>query len=353
MKFYVNGTRRGLGKYIYDRLNVVESLEECDVFINCKHDGFLQVDLLYKACELGKRVINIGSYASDWIFHPQQKKYTYAIEKKALRDANSQLFDNGYNTTCLNLGYLDSESVEHITSNKMTHRSVVNNIEWILTHPHRVKEITITPNESKKENKYNDQVVKEIGTLAYDERITISDNLRDYSTMYANCYKQLHQFGQYDLEKVRAEVAVLLEAHELHDNQIMLQSLDGKDFYTGITQVSKIPEGIVENDFDKLNVHEDSEIARFINDLGITRARLLVLPEKTCYTFHFDPTSRIHLVVKTNEWAFMADEKWRLFHMPDDGYPWYVDTTYPHTAINSALEDRIHIMGRAPQKPYK
>ena len=49
MKFYITGIRRGLGKYLHDRLNVVETLEECDVFINCKHDGFTQVDNLYKA----------------------------------------------------------------------------------------------------------------------------------------------------------------------------------------------------------------------------------------------------------------------------------------------------------------
>ena len=56
MKFYVTGTRRGLGKYLYERLNTVESLEECDIFINCKHDGFEQVHMLYEAASLGKKV---------------------------------------------------------------------------------------------------------------------------------------------------------------------------------------------------------------------------------------------------------------------------------------------------------
>ena len=44
----------------------------------------------------------------------------------------------------------------------------------------------------------------------------------------------------------------------------MLQSLDGKDFYTGVWQIDTIPEGMEENDFNKLNVPEDSEIARLI-----------------------------------------------------------------------------------------
>lgn len=79
MKFYITGIRRGLGKYLHDRLNVVETLEECDIFINCKHDGFSQVDNLYEAIGLGKRVINLGSYASDWIYHPSKTDYVYAI----------------------------------------------------------------------------------------------------------------------------------------------------------------------------------------------------------------------------------------------------------------------------------
>ena len=61
MKFFITGTRRGLGAALLDYYGNCNSLEECEVFINCKHDGFKQVELLYKAAELGKRIINIGS----------------------------------------------------------------------------------------------------------------------------------------------------------------------------------------------------------------------------------------------------------------------------------------------------
>jgi hypothetical protein len=166
--------------------------------------------------------------------------------------------------------------------------------------------------------------------------------------MYAAQHKKINR--KYNLTKIREEIKDL---PDLHDNQIMLQSRDGKDFYTGLLQIDKLPEGSSEDDFNKLNVHEDSEIARFIQAEGLTRTRLMVLPPKGCYTFHFDPTPRIHLVVETNEWAFMTDDKWRLFHVPDNGYPYYFDTTKPHTAINSSLEPRIHIVGIAPLKPYK
>ena len=60
--FYITGTRRGLGEALSKFYDTVDTLEECDVFINCKHDGFQQVELLYEAAELDKRIINIGFY---------------------------------------------------------------------------------------------------------------------------------------------------------------------------------------------------------------------------------------------------------------------------------------------------
>ena len=59
MKFYITGTRRGLGKALSEKYNIVDNLNEADVFINCKHDGFSQVDLLYKAAELNKKIIYV------------------------------------------------------------------------------------------------------------------------------------------------------------------------------------------------------------------------------------------------------------------------------------------------------
>tara|TARA_B110000261_G_scaffold75677_1_gene87601 strand:+ start:3546 stop:4583 length:1038 start_codon:yes stop_codon:yes gene_type:complete len=345
MKFYINGIRRGLGKYLHDRLNVVETLEECDIFINCKHDKFKQVDLLYKACELGKRVISIGSYASDWIYHPKKDVFNYAVEKKALRDANSQLFDNGHEVCCLNLGYIDTERSCEITESKMTCKSVLDNIEWLLLHPHRIKEITITPRDKIHDDRNKDD------SLVTSEQLRVSDNLYDYTAMYATQHKQLP--NTYDIAKIQEEINTLKDIHGLSGGQLMLQSLNGEDFYTGLFQLDRMPEGNVEADFNKLNIPDDWEMSRFIKEEGLTRTRLIVMEEKQCYTMHFDPTPRIHLVIKTNPWSFMTDNKWKLFHIPADGHPYYFDTTKAHTAINSALEDRIHIVGIAPLKLYK
>jgi hypothetical protein len=140
LNFYITGTRRGLGKALQTKYGNCNSLDECDIFINCKHDGFLQVDLLYQAAALNKKIINIGSHASDYTF-----KYRYAIEKNALREANHQLFTAGVNTTCVNFGYIDTESQKDKNVPKMSVEYCLEIVDWILAQPHRIKEITVCP----------------------------------------------------------------------------------------------------------------------------------------------------------------------------------------------------------------
>lgn len=144
MIYYITGTKRGLGKALEEKYGNCYSLEECDIFINCKHDGFEQVELLYKAAELGKRIINIGSAASDWT-KGVKPTFKYAIEKKCLKDTNDQLFYEGVDTCICNFGYFDTERVAHIETSKMSLDYILEVIEWIIDQPHRVKEITIIP----------------------------------------------------------------------------------------------------------------------------------------------------------------------------------------------------------------
>ena len=142
MKFYITGTRRGLGKVLSEKYDTVDDLNTCDVFINCKHDGFEQVKLLYQAAELNKTIINIGSNASD---ETKKIKHIYAVEKSALDKANHQLYYQGVNTTIVRFGYFDSPRVAHINRKKMSIEYCVSVIDWILNQPHRVKEITVCP----------------------------------------------------------------------------------------------------------------------------------------------------------------------------------------------------------------
>ncbi len=144
MKFYITGTKRGLGKALEELYGNCNSLEECDIFINNKHDGFSQVELLYKAARLDKQIINIGSAASDMV-KGYKKRFKYGLEKKTLKDANDALFYEGINTTIINFGYFDSPRVSHIKVNKMDISYCVGIVEWVLEQPHRVKDITIIP----------------------------------------------------------------------------------------------------------------------------------------------------------------------------------------------------------------
>jgi NAD(P)-dependent dehydrogenase (short-subunit alcohol dehydrogenase family) len=142
MRYYITGTRRGLGERLLQVFGSVSSLEECDVFINCKHNGFEQVELLYKAAELGKRIINIGSNSPD---QTKKKPHPYQVEKAALDKANDQLFYQGVNTTIIRFGYIDTPRVENIPDNKMPVDYCVDVILWVLQQPHRVKDITVCP----------------------------------------------------------------------------------------------------------------------------------------------------------------------------------------------------------------
>lgn len=146
MKFFITGRRRGLGKYLAERYETVESLDDADVFINCKHDGFSQVDLLKIAAASGKRVINIGSDAADE-YCSNNSNWIYSVEKMALDAANEILYYQGYNTTIIRLGWIDSESVAGVDVKKIPLQDVKDIIDWVLKSPHRIKDITIAPKQ--------------------------------------------------------------------------------------------------------------------------------------------------------------------------------------------------------------
>ena len=142
MKYYITGTRRGLGMALKEKYETVDDLKNCDIFINCKHDGFNQVNLLYEAAKLDIKIINISSNSGDG---NKKTPWIYAVEKTAIDKANEQLFYQGIDTTSIRFGYFDSPRVSHVNDKKMSIEYCVNIIDWIIKQPHRVKEITICP----------------------------------------------------------------------------------------------------------------------------------------------------------------------------------------------------------------
>ena len=141
MSFYITGTRRGLGKVLAWKFGNTGSMQHCDVFINCKHNDFDQVDMLYKAHEAGvKRIINIGSNSPD---ETKRDPHIYAVQKAALDAANDQLFYQGVNTTNIRFGWFDSERVAHIDAKKLDMDYCAEVVQWVVDQPHRIKDITV------------------------------------------------------------------------------------------------------------------------------------------------------------------------------------------------------------------
>ena len=79
-------------------------------------------------------------------------------------------------------------------------------------------------------------------------------------------------------------------------------------------------------------------------NLGMYRSRLMKMSSKTCYSYHRDPTKRIHIPLITNDKCFFVIDD-EVSYYPADGSHYLVDTTKKHTFVNASREDRIHIVG--------
>ena len=73
------------------------------------------------------------------------------------------------------------------------------------------------------------------------------------------------------------------------------------------------------------------------------RVRLMMSRPKTCLSWHTDSGRRIHIPLITNPGARLVIED-DAHHLPADGSVYLADTTLFHTAFNSGLEPRIHMV---------
>lgn len=172
MKIGLTGHTRGLGKSVYDSLiklynvigfsrtngydvqspnKIIESLTDCDVFINNVYYETHQSNLFFKLFEkwkdLEKTIININSSSvhQSGAWNPQ-----YVANKKHLNDITQSLIDKYPNKKCriinLNLGTLDThKNFENF--NKIEVSKVAELIEWCINQPHgiEVQQLTILP----------------------------------------------------------------------------------------------------------------------------------------------------------------------------------------------------------------
>ena len=134
---------------------------------------------------------------------------------------------------------------------------------------------------------------------------------------------------------------ILLELESLpsYDTQLSLQ----------VTQTGSGGEGKLEN---LNNVEKDFNIFAYdipytnsiLSELGMYRSRLMRMGPKTCYSYHWDPTKRMHIPLITNENNFFVIDD-EVSRYPADGSHYLVDTTKKHTFVNASFESRLHIVG--------
>lgn len=98
------------------------------------------------------------------------------------------------------------------------------------------------------------------------------------------------------------------------------------------------------NEFRGTYFEELYKELQIFSGYNIARMRIMYLPARTCYSFHFDNTKRYHIGISTNQGAFLVFAGEPPVHIPRDGYVYEVDTRNYHTAINCGDSPRVHLV---------
>lgn len=143
-----------------------------------------------------------------------------------------------------------------------------------------------------------------------------------------------------DIELILLELENILPKYV---EQISLQGVEGNhNPYQSIGRLDSLNHS--EKDFNVPIFSKLEYTNSVLKDLNIFRARVMNMAPKTCYTYHKDPTKRMHIPLITNENCFFVIED-EVVRLPADGSSYLIDTTKKHTFINASLEERIHIVG--------
>jgi hypothetical protein len=142
-----------------------------------------------------------------------------------------------------------------------------------------------------------------------------------------------------NLARVIKELNVLPE----YDQQICLQGTEeDRDPFLGCGKLKRI---LFEEEEFIIPLFDIPYTNSIIKELGMYRTRVLRLFPQQCYTYHKDPTKRIHIPLISNEKCFLIVGK-ELIQLPADGSHHLIDTTQLHTSINAhGRKERIHIVG--------
>ena len=108
-----------------------------------------------------------------------------------------------------------------------------------------------------------------------------------------------------------------------------------------------------EEDFSEVcdylkGTYTEEVINTIFKEYGAVRGRYMMMNWKSCLTYHYDETPRIHLPLVTNDGCFMIiDDKTEKLH---ESTAYLVDTTKRHTALNAGEHLRFHMVFCLPPK---
>ena len=134
---------------------------------------------------------------------------------------------------------------------------------------------------------------------------------------------------------------ILLELESLpeYDTQLSLQVTSSGS--SGEGKLNNL--NFLEKDFNVF-AYDLPYTNSILSELGMYRTRLMNMKPKTCYSYHWDPTKRMHIPLITNENNFFVIDD-EVSRYPADGSYYLVDTTKKHTFVNASFENRLHIVG--------
>ena len=101
--------------------------------------------------------------------------------------------------------------------------------------------------------------------------------------------------------------------------------------------------------FDQIHpLLKDSVIDHLLSNLPFTiwRLRLMAMQPNTSYSWHSDPTPRIHIPIFTNEdCLFSFPDQGIITNLKANGSIYWTDTTKTHSFLNKSTSIRIHLVG--------
>lgn len=168
-----------------------------------------------------------------------------------------------------------------------------------------------------------------------------------------------------DLSQIFSDIENIDFNNKWHNNQIGLKHRIGstdiwKDCIGSLYSREKSTFIAKESDFTEWNLSNDSYTKNQISilcahyKLSIGRVRLMRLLPKQGLSVHRDAEIRFHLVLKTNEKAYICNNIDTVnnslnviancFHLPSDSYWYKADTTQVHWVYNGGETERIHLV---------